>query len=1315
MPTPFVHLHNHSEFSLLDGATKIKDMVKYAVDNEMPAIALTDHGMMYGAMEFYMKARAAGVKPLIGCCLPGQRIHTENGVKPIEQIRVGEKVLTHTGAYKPVLRTMTREYEGTIYGVQATNSHEVWLTDEHPIRVRDGKTGELQWVRADELTAGYRAKGRRGAKNWLTYACLPKIKASDTPAVLCLADYVDKYDFPESDGQIRGRATNLVKHHSTHPRPLPAQIAVTADLMRLFGLYIAEGSSFGVGTTRNGVCWTFCMDESHYADFVVKTVAEVFGLPCSTYIRVDKNIIEVKCNNRIMAVLFEALFGKGARNKRIPAFAYTLGNPLKSALLYGIADGDARYHASGQIALKMSSENVVYGAKLLAASLGFSGGVQHQTTAAGQQHYLFTWNPEASFRKYLQDDANLYLPIKEVLVRPYCGPVFNIEVEGDHSYVTDFALHNCELYVATRKRTDRDPKKDGNHHLVALAKNEAGYKNLMRLATKASLEGFYYKPRVDKDLLAEHSEGLIICSACMGGELAKTISSPQGGYQAAKDVAAWYREIWGDDFYLEIQGHGATGQDDLNAEIKRISREMGIKMVATNDAHYLQASDADAHDVLICIQTGTNVNDNSRMKYEPRAFYLKSYEEMVGKFEHFAPDAIENTVEIADKCNLEIEMGRVGMPAVDLPAGKSPHEYMTDLCREGLTRRIKNVSNVHHDRLTYELGIIEQTGFSQYFLIVMDISNHARQSGIFFGVRGSAAGSLASYCLGITDLDPIEYNLTFERFLNPERITMPDVDMDFQDDRRAEVIKHVTEKYGQDNVAFITTFGTMGAKAALRDAGRALALPMPDVDRWAKMVPTLPVGITIERAMHDNPDFAAEYANNPEAKRLIDTAQRLEGISRHASVHAAGIMIADKPLVNYTPLARTADGSLVTQYPHSSLEAIGLLKMDFLGLSNLTILARAVKLIKQTRDEDIDVWDIPLGDDPRAARAYDMLARGETTGVFQLESQGMRKYVIDLKPNSVKELAAMVALYRPGPMSHIPRFIRCKFDPTEIEYTHPLLEPILEETYGVIVYQDQVLKIVQAVAGFTLGQADLLRRAMGKKKLSEMEKQRENFIKGAATKGVSKKIAEQIFNEIEPFAGYAFNGCLHAKTQVHTPDGRCLHISRAYAEQTPELMAMWEDGVIRPHQVARIVKTGRKPLFTLRTAGKRVVRATAQHRFLTTEGYKRVDEMEVGTELIVQPRPVTGRQREARRRTMGAFQQTPAQRERTSQRMQAYQAARPLSDKVAHMKQMHTIYPDLWRKGQEAATAQAANLHENDPVWRQEFLAKSLANVRGNI
>jgi DNA polymerase-3 subunit alpha len=693
-------------------------------------------------------------------------------------------------------------------------------------------------------------------------------------------------------------------------------------------------------------------------------------------------------------------------------------------------------------------------------------------------------------------------------------------------------LVGVELYVATRKRTDRDPKKDGNNHLVALAKNETGYKNLLKLVTKASLEGFYYKPRVDKELLAEHSEGLIICSACLGGEFCQKIMND--GFEAAKDTAAWYREIFKDDFYLEIQGHGASVQDSVNDEIIRIARAMDIKLVATNDAHYLRKEDAHAHDVLVCIQTGTNVHDPKRMKYEPQEFYLKPYDEMMAKFEKLAPDAIANTLEIHEKCNLEIETGRAPMPAVFLDEGKNAQETMTRRCWEGLDRRIKNVSDVHRDRLSYELDIIEKTGFAQYFLIVQDISAYARNSGIYFGVRGSAAGSLASYCLGITDLDPVEYNLTFERFLNPERVTMPDIDMDFEDTRRGDVIRHVTEFYGKENVSYITTFGTLGAKAALRDAGRALAFPLPDVDRIAKMIPALPLGISIDRAMNGwpekdypgNPELKAEYENNPLATQLIDTARRIEGVTRNESVHAAGIMISDRPLVEYTPLRRLADGSVATQYPHSSLEAIGLLKMDFLGLINLTILSRAVKLIEQTRGEKIDVWDIPLDyhSDPGAKRAYDMLGRGETTGIFQLESQGMRKYVVDLKPASVKELAAMVALYRPGPLAHIPRYIRSKFNPDQIEYAHDLVKPILEETYGVIVYQDQVLKIVQAVGGLSLGQADLLRRAMGKKQIAYMMKQKENFLQGAKERGVSEKVAEQIFADIEPFAGYAFNG-----------------------------------------------------------------------------------------------------------------------------------------------------------------------------------------------
>ena len=879
-------------------------------------------------------------------------------------------------------------------------------------------------------------------------------------------------------------------------------------------------------------------------------------------------------------------------------------------------------------------------------------------------------------------------------------------------------LIGVELYIATRGRKDRDPKKDGNRHLVAIAKNNIGYQNLMKLTTAASLEGFYYKPRVDKELLAQYSEGLIISSACLGGEVAQAVMKQ--GYEEAKNVAAWFREVFKDDFYLEVQGHQTTGQWEVNEAVKRISREMGIKMVATNDSHYLKAEDASAHDVLICIQTGTTVNDPNRMRYEPREFYLKSYAEMMSEFEKFAPDAIENTLEIAEKCDLNIEEGRATMPEMGLDPGKTAQETMLRLCGEGLERRIKNISEVHRERLAYEMDIIEKTNFAQYFLIVMDISNHARGKGIYFGVRGSAAGSLASYCLGITDLDPIEYDLTFERFLNPERVQMPDIDMDFEDTRRQEVIDHVTEQYGQDNVAYITTFGTLGAKAALRDAGRALAMPLPEVDRIAKMVPALPLGISIHRAMHGwpekdysgNPEFVKDYEESQACKTLVDTAKRLEGMARNASVHAAGIMISDRPLVEYTPLEKRGE-VLVTQYPHASLEALGLLKMDFLGLVNLSILSKAVKLIEETQGVKVDVWDIPLDySHPDAKKAYDMLGRGETTGVFQLESAGMRKYVVDLKPNSVKELSAMVALYRPGPLAHIPRYIRSKFDKNSIEYSHKLLEPILKDTYGVIVYQDQVLKIVQAIGGLSLGQADLLRRAMGKKQLEYMLKMKSTFLEGAKERGVSPKIAEKIFSDIEPFSGYAFNGCLHAKTSVHLPDGKSIHISQAYQKQPKELLSMWEDGVVRPHKVGKIVKTGRKPLFLLKTQGKRVVRATAEHRFLTTEGYKRVEEMSVGMELIVQPRPVTQKQREARQKNAKDIEQTTEQRLRTSERMKAYQKSRPEEEKIAHMKKMHALYPDLWRKGQEAATVQAGHLHKTNPEWRKAFLEKSFANVR---
>jgi DNA polymerase-3 subunit alpha len=697
-------------------------------------------------------------------------------------------------------------------------------------------------------------------------------------------------------------------------------------------------------------------------------------------------------------------------------------------------------------------------------------------------------------------------------------------------------LIGVELYVSTRTRHLKEAGIDGNHHLVAIAKNETGYRNLMKLVSLAQIEGFYHKPRVDKELLAQYHEGLIISSACMGGELAQTIMKG-GSIEDAIDVAAWYREVFGDDFYLEIQGHEAEGQDELNKVVKRVAERTGIKLVATNDSHYTKKADARAHDILVCIQTGTNVNDPRRMRYEPQNFYLKTAQEMMAKFEKFAPEAVYNTMEIADKCNLTIETGRAPMPEIGLLPGKNADETVWELANLGLGKRLPHFTQEHQERLDYELGVIKQMGFSQYFLIVAHITHNARENRIQFGPRGSAAGSLVAYTLGITDLDPIEYELTFERFLNPERVSMPDIDMDFQDDRRGEVIQNLVDTFGQESVAFITTFGTLGAKNAVKDTGRALSFPMGEVARIADMIPKLPLGITIDKAMNGwpekdyagNPELREEYEQNPMAKVLLDTAKQIEGINRNESVHAAGIMISDGPLTNYTPLRRIKmkDGkeSVATQYPHASLEEIGLLKMDILGLINLTIIARAVKLIEEKRGEVVDVWNIPLNPgDERADKTYAMLGRGETVGVFQLESPGMRMYITELKPTSVKELAAMVALYRPGPMAHIPKYIKGKYDPSTISYHHPSLEPVLRSTYGVLVYQDQVLRVAQSVAGMSLGQADLLRRAIGKKKQKEMEAQKEIFTQGAVNKGIPLETAVAIFDDIEPHCNYSFNG-----------------------------------------------------------------------------------------------------------------------------------------------------------------------------------------------
>jgi len=676
----------------------------------------------------------------------------------------------------------------------------------------------------------------------------------------------------------------------------------------------------------------------------------------------------------------------------------------------------------------------------------------------------------------------------------------------------------CEIYIAPNGRLSRNAADKNNYHLILLVKDKTGYHNLIQLITKAHLEGFYYKPRVDKELLEQHHEGLIALSACLAGELSQYIQSRH--YDDARKAALWYQQTFG-DFYLEIMRHAIPEMEAVNNYLIQMGRELNLPIVATNDTHYINKEDASAHDLLMCIGTNTTIHDDKRLKMAGDFFYLKSPEEMAELFKDI-PDALENTERIADMCNLDLEFGRLHLPEIELPQGKTADQFLADLCREGLRQYYPNPTPEIEKRLEYELDVIEKTEFANYMLVVWDIISFAKKQDILFGVRGSAASSIVLHCLGITPLDPLEHGLVFERFLNIERREMPDIDMDFQDDRRDEVINYVSQKYGQDHVAQIITFGTLGARAAIRDVGRALGMPYGDVDRVARLVPGLP-GMTLARAMDENIELKAIYTEDEIVRNLVNTARRVEGISRHASTHAAGVVISREPLTNHVPLQRGArvdsQEALMTQFSMGDIAHIGLLKMDFLGLANLTILEKARVIIRQKHGIDIDLYDIPMDD----KKTFELLSAGETAGVFQLEGAGMRRYIKELKPTVFSDISAMVALYRPGPMEHIPRFIDAKHGKVPITYPHPALENILKETYGVIVYQEQVLFIVREFAGYSLGQADIFRKAMGKKIAETMKKEKRNFISGARKQGYPADLANEVFALIEPFAGYAFN------------------------------------------------------------------------------------------------------------------------------------------------------------------------------------------------
>jgi len=676
----------------------------------------------------------------------------------------------------------------------------------------------------------------------------------------------------------------------------------------------------------------------------------------------------------------------------------------------------------------------------------------------------------------------------------------------------------CEVYVAQDSRFTRSGKGKDYYHLILLAKNQVGYRNLIQLTTKAHLEGFYYKPRVDKELLEQHHQGLIALSACAGGKIPRLIL--EGRLKEAKQVASWYKQTFS-DFYLEIQRHPIPELEQINQVLISMSEELDIPLVAANDVHYVNQEDASTHDLLLCIGTNSSIYDEKRVKMAGDFFYLRSPREMTELFSDI-PQAIENTERIAQMCDLELEFGRLHLPEIELPEGKTADQFLADLCYQSLHQYYPQPTPEIKQRLDYELEVIRQTQFANYFLVVWDIISYARKQNILFGVRGSAAASIVLHCLGITEVDPIENKLVFERFLNLERQEMPDIDLDFEDDRRDEVISYVSQKYGQDHVAQIITFGTLGARAALRDVGRALGMPYGDVDRVARLVPFSP-GMTLDRALDENSELRNIYSEDAIVRNLVDSAKKVEGIARHASTHAAGIVISKEPLTRYIPLQQVSKGNgeatVMTQFTMEDIAQIGLLKMDLLGLANLTILDKAKEIIYQNRGIDVDLYHIPMDD----ANTFDLLSSGETAGVFQLEGAGMRRYIKELKPTSFSDIAAMVALYRPGPMEHIPTFIKAKHGIEPIHYPHPALASILEETYGVIVYQDQVLFIVQTLAGYSLGQADIFRKAMGKKIPEVMKQERHSFIAGAKKNGFSAEIASEVFALIEPFAGYAFN------------------------------------------------------------------------------------------------------------------------------------------------------------------------------------------------
>ena len=850
------------------------------------------------------------------------------------------------------------------------------------------------------------------------------------------------------------------------------------------------------------------------------------------------------------------------------------------------------------------------------------------------------------------------------------------------------------------------------NHLTLLAQSDEGFRNLVKLSSAGYLEGFRRgKANVDLDLLSRHSEGIIALTGCLQSRFCRRIVDDLPA--EARDHADQLVQVFGpEDVYFEVQKNGIADQDKANEAIVRIAREMGRPLVATGDVHYLTRDHYEHHKALLCVQTKSTLSA-PKLSFDTNEFYLKDSGEMAAGFAAW-PESIATTLEIAERCQVEIELGKMLIPRFPAPDGESEESYLRRRAHEGLRERYGDPPPAAAiERLEMELGVIEKMGFSAYFLIVWDFVKFAKDNGIAVGPgRGSAAGSIVSYALRITDVDPLEYDLLFERFLNAERISMPDIDIDFSVKGRDRVIQYVADKYGRESVAQIITFGRMFPRAATRDAARVLGHDYGAGDRIAKLIPEPMMGRSksFDEYLADEPDLRRVYDSDPEARQIIDVARGLEGIVRNSSIHAAAVVIADRPLTDIVPL-QMADDRIVTQYSMKPIEEIGLLKMDFLGLRNLDVIEAALDIIEESTGQRPDMTNLPLDD----AKTYEMLQRGNSVGVFQFESEGMREALKKVRPTEFEDLVALNALYRPGAMRHIDTYARNKRSPDAITYVDERLRAITDSTYGVILYQEQSMRIAKEIAGFSGPEADDLRKAIGKKLRDKMAALRDRFHEGARGTGTSESVINELWAVNEAAADYSFNKCASATTRVILPDGKRIRLSEAYRLRPSEIMSMWSDGTIRPHRVHRIVRTGRKFVYQVRCESGRQIRATADHRLLTTEGYLEIGKMQVeSTELITMPM-ISEKQREARRRTMTRLAHSAQRAEwdrRASIRMKAYQDSRPYEEKAAHMRRMHELYPDMKRIGVAAMQERNRWLWANDPEWRKRKMEKSLRSVR---